>query len=169
MESDRVNSAPSENDPAESPTESPEPAAPEDEAFASLRTRLEELADYVAYYLSSRIDALRMSIRWRIIWGWLIGVAVLAGAGAIVTAVALLCEGICDGLSELLGRRWAGELATGVLLLGIVALVGYLIVSRLVRRAHRRITNKYEAFRARQRERYGRDVTSHGGDGESHG
>jgi len=173
MESDHANSAPPENDPAESPSdspaESPEPDPATDEAFASLRNRLEELADYFAYYLTSRIDAIKLSIRWRIIWGSLMGVAVLAGAGAIVMAVVLLCEGISDGLSVILGRRWAGELATGVLLLGFVALVGYLIVRRLIRQSRRRTLGKYEAYRARQRDRYGRDVADQGGDGEDHG
>ncbi|MGA2442372.1 MAG: hypothetical protein ABSH08_15570, partial [Tepidisphaeraceae bacterium] len=84
MESDRANSAPPENDPAEShsesPAECPEPAAPTDEAFASLRNRLEELADYFAYYLSSRIDALKLAVKRRIILGVMVAVAVLAGA-----------------------------------------------------------------------------------------
>jgi hypothetical protein len=172
MESDRANSAPPENDPAESPSDSPaecpEPAAPTDEAFASMRSRLEEVADYFAYYLDSRIDALKLAVKRRIILGVMVAVAALAGTGAIVTAVVLLCEGICDGLSVLLGRRWAGELATGVLLLGALALVGYLILSRLIRQSRRRTIGKYEAYRARQRERYGRDVAGQGGDGETH-
>ncbi|MGD0139743.1 MAG: hypothetical protein ABSD28_12770 [Tepidisphaeraceae bacterium] len=172
MESDRANSAPPENDPAEShsesPAECPEPAAPTDEAFASLRNRLEELADYFAYYLSSRIDALKLAVKRRIILGVMVAVAVLAGAGAIVMAVVLLCEGICDGLSVILGHRWAGELATGVLLLGALALVAYLMLSRLIRQSRLRTIGKYEAFRARQRDRFGRDVAGQGGDGKGH-
>lgn len=169
MESDRANPAPPENYPAESPAESPEPDASTEEAFTSLRSRLQELADYFAYYLASRIDALKLAVKRRIIFGVMVAVVALALAGAIVTAVVLLCEGICDGLSVILGHRWAGELATGVLLLGALALVGYLILSRLIRQSHRRTIGKYEAFRARQRERYGRDVTGKGGDGDAHG
>ncbi|MGD0388739.1 MAG: hypothetical protein ABSC42_07275 [Tepidisphaeraceae bacterium] len=169
MESDRANSAPPENDPAESRSESPEPDASAEEASTSLRSRLEELADYFAYYLASRIDALKLAVKRRIIFGVMVAVAALAGAGAIVTAVVLLCEGICDGLSVFLGHRWAGELATGVLLLGALALIGYLILSRLIRQSRRRTIGKYEEFRARQRERYGRDVAGQGGDGEAHG
>ena len=171
MESDRANSAPPEDDPVagtNAPTESPEPAEPPDETVASLGRRIEELADYFAYYLASRIDALKLAVQRRIIFGVVVAVAALAGAGAIVTAVVLLCEGICDALSVVFGHRWAGELATGVLLLGAFALAGYLIRSWLIRQWRRRTIGKYEAFRARQRERYGRDVAGPSGDGKVH-
>jgi hypothetical protein len=132
--------------------------------LGDLHVKLAELLDYFLYYITASIDSLKFAIKRRIFVAWVIAVAVLAGAGVVVTAVVLLCEGICDGLSELLGRRWAGELATGILLIIIVAGVAYFALRQLARRLHRKMSAKYEAIHARQRERFGRDAAQNRGE-----
>jgi len=144
----------SETNPS-SPSGAPSP----EEIFASLRSRTEELADYAVYYLLSKIDAIKFAIARRIMVGSIIAIAVLAAAGAIVTAVVLVCEGICDGLSELLGRRWAGELATGAVLLGGVAVLGLIAMRKFAGRPHLSSVKRFEFLRRRQKDRRGRDVT----------
>jgi hypothetical protein len=148
---------------AEPPAESPE------EAVNSAREKIAELVDYLGYYLVARIDALKFGIKKRIFIACFIAVAVVAGAGVIVTAVALLCEGICDGLSELFGRRWLGELVTGALLSGGTGIAAFVILRRLIEGSHLKIRGKYEALRRRQRQVHGHDVSERAGAGGRHG
>jgi len=165
MTPETSSTAPPDTDPAETPTD---PCKSPEEVFASLRGRFDEFVDYAVYYLISRIDALKFAIKRRILTASLISVAVLAAAGAIITAVVLLAEGICDGLTDLLGHRWAGEFATGALLLGGVGIAGIYAITRFMSGPHLRTVRQYEALRQRQRERRGCDVTNRPGDGESH-
>jgi hypothetical protein len=129
-----------------------------EEVISDLHLRFRELVDYVVYFLMTRIDAARHYVKQKILWLSLIALGVLAGAGAVVTAVVLLCTGIADGLSALFGRVWAGELATGVILLGVTGLLGSYMFGRLVKQSHQERVAKYDAFRARFRERYGHDI-----------
>ena len=131
---------------------------PQPHPLEDLRDSVAEFLDYLQYYISARIDSAKYAIRRRILVGSMIAVAVLAGAGVIVTSVVLLCEGICDGLSDLLGHRWAGELVTGFLFLVVVGGGAYIALNRMIGSSHRRIIAKYEAMQQRQRERFGRDA-----------
>ncbi|HEX4052980.1 MAG TPA: hypothetical protein VHX86_01820 [Tepidisphaeraceae bacterium] len=133
----------------------PEDKPPSADPFAAIRETIAEMLDYFLYYLSARIDSVKFAIKKQIFAASTIAVAVLAGAGAIVTAVVLLCEGLCDGLSELLGRRWAGELATGGILVILFGVGAYVTLSRLVRRSHQRMIAKYEAMQKRHEDRFG--------------
>jgi hypothetical protein len=131
---------------------------PQPHPLEELRDSVAELLDYLQYYISARIDSAKYAIRRRILVGSMIAVAVLAGAGVIVTSVVLVCEGICDGLSVLLGHRWAGELVTGFLFLAVAGGGAYIALSRMIGSSHRRIIAKYEAMQEQQRQRFGRDV-----------
>jgi hypothetical protein len=163
---DPASTAPPETGRAENP---PDSCKSPEEVFASLRGRVDEFVDYAVYYLISRIDALKFAIKRRILMASLICVAVLAAAGAIITAVVLVAEGLCDGLTDLLGHRWAGEFATGALLLGIVAIGGIFAMTRFMSGPHLRTVRQYEALRQRQCDKRGCDVTNRPGDGENHG
>jgi hypothetical protein len=133
----------------------PEEKPPAPDPLGGIHQSIAELLNDFRYYVAARIDAIKFAIKRRIFIACFIAVAALAAAGAIVTGVVLLCAGISDGLAELLGRRWAGELATGALLLSAVALGGYLVLGRLIRRSHRRVVAKYEEMRRDHRERFG--------------
>jgi len=134
-----------------------------EEVISDLHLRFRELVDYVVYFLMTRIDAARHYVKQKILWLSLIALGVLAGAGAVVTAVVLLCTGIADGLSVLFGRVWAGELATGIILLGVTGFLGSFVFERMLKQSHQERVAKYEAFRARFRERYGHDIDGPGG------
>lgn len=171
MSSNSTSSAPDSPSPprAQSPPQSPE------EAIGDARAKIAELFDYLAYYFQARIDALKFAIKKRIFIACFIAVAVVAGAGVIVTAVALMCLGVCDGLSELFGRRWLGELVTGTLLTGGTGAAAFVVLRRLIEGSHARIRNKYESLRWNQRAARGRDVGDRATgpqdpvSGESHG
>jgi len=161
-----ASSAPPDDGPVKAPGERPD--SPE-EAFASLRGRLDEFVDYAVYYLICQLDSLKFAIKRRILTASIMAVTVLAAAGAIVTAVVLLCEGICDGLSSLLGHRWAGELVTSLLLLGLVAVAGAIAVNRLFIGPHQELVDTYKERRRRQRQRHGHDVRDRARKDKTHG
>lgn len=140
---------------------------PSADPLAAIRERVAEMLDYFLYYLSARIDSVKLAIKKRIFMAVMMAVAALAGAGAIITAVVLLCEGICDGLTELLGRRWASELITGCLLVIVGGAGAYVTLRHLARRSHAKIVAKYEAMQKRQEDRFGRAAEKKSG--ESHG
>jgi hypothetical protein len=137
--------------------------------LGDMRDRISEVVDYFLYYISARIDSLKFAFKRRVFIASWIAIAVLAAAGAIITGVVLLCEGICDGLSVLFGHRWAGELTTGVLLLGVVAVGGFGAVGHLIRRSHLKSMAKYEAMSKKERERFGRDATGRADNGDRNG
>jgi hypothetical protein len=135
--------------------------------LADMRARISEVVEFFLYYISARIDTLKYAIKKRIFVASWIAISVLAAAGAIITAVVLLCEGICDGLSVLFGHRWAGELATGVLLLAVVFAGGFGAVNHLIQRSQRKSIAKYEA--RRRKERYARDAADQADNGDRSG
>lgn len=155
----------SEDEAAEQPGEKSSPTDP----LSAMRRRIAELVDYFLYYISARIDSLKFAIKRRIFIACWIAVAVLAAAGAIITGVVLLCQGICDGLTQLFGHRWAGELATGSLLLVVMAVGGFAVVGHLIRRSYLKSVAKYEAMRKRERERFGRDAAEQPDNGDRNG
>jgi hypothetical protein len=157
----------SEGQAAERPGRDPPPPDP----LGDMSARVSQLVDYFVYYVSTRIDILKFGIKKRIFIGSWIAIGVLASAGAIITAVVLLCDGICDGLTVLLGHRWAGELLTAVLLLGGVAIVGFGIVGQLIKRSNLKTMAKYEALRHKQPPANGKHTTSadRPGHGDPHG
>ncbi len=137
--------------------------APPGDPIAAMRDRVAELVDYFLYYISARIDSLKFAIKRRIFIACWIATAVLVAAGAIVTGVVLLCVGVSEGLTQWFGHRWAGELATGALLLVVVAVGGFIGIGHLIRSSHLKSVAKYEAMHKRaQTERNAAEPPSNG-------
>jgi hypothetical protein len=105
------------------------PEAPDPSPTAAFHYAFEQLGEareYIGFYLRTRVEMLRLTVRNFLFLGVLTTVAVLLGAALLVTAVVLLCRGVAEGLSILLGgNAWAGDLVTGVVLLIVVAAAIY--------------------------------------------
>jgi membrane protein implicated in regulation of membrane protease activity len=130
--------------------------------------KIAELFEYFSYYLTARIDAVRLSIRRRIFVAALVLVAVLTAAGMIVAAGVLICYGISGGLAQLFHSQWIGELVTGLLVLAAVAMMAALVLRRLFALSHAKRLAKYQTLRERQKVRFGRDVAEQAGKGKGH-
>src|SRR5947208_14581835 len=92
------------------------------EAWRSVVDKLGELGEYAGHYLAAKSDAFKLTMRNVAVMAALGIIGLIAAGGLVVTAVVLLCVGIAHGIAALLGgRMWAGELITGVLLLGLLA------------------------------------------------
>ena len=129
------------------------------DAFAGVGNRFAEMREYVDYYASVKVDALKLKAT-------RIGVYValgLVGLVVVITVMAaaavLLLRGLAEGINQLLGGNgWAGDLIVGVLVLLIPVvggIVGMKVVGGILRR---KLMEKYEARHQQQRERFGSDV-----------
>jgi phosphotransferase system glucose/maltose/N-acetylglucosamine-specific IIC component len=156
------------------PAHSDEPVVPPPEgqpsqghAGESMRERLAELREYFSYYTAARLDSLKSSIRRLVLWVAVLFIALLAVAGLVITAVVLICNGICDALTWLLHSRALGEILTGGLLLVGLFFAAYLGLGLMHQFWHSQTVLKYQARRQRQREQFGRDVSGAAKDNES--
>ncbi len=139
--------------PADDPTRTPT------DAFRDAFARLDELRDYISYYVAARRDRFKASIRSTALYGLLGGVGALILASTVIMGVVLLTIGIAYGLTALFGdRAWLGFIIAGAILLVITGVPAYLGVQIVRFSARRRTVEKYEQWQHQQRQRFGTDV-----------
>jgi hypothetical protein len=120
---------------------------------------LAELREYLGVYCAARIDQWRISARgiaFKVVFG-LIGA--LFGITAAIVAIALLVNGLATGIGILCGGQiWIGQIIVGGMLM-LTAFGGLLVVMRSLRIVeHRRVVDKYETRKRRERSVFGTDV-----------
>ena len=130
-----------------------------DPAGVPLAKQIAELREYLAHYLSTRADALRVHVRSAAVSALLALTAGFMLLVAVATAVVLLVVGLADGLTEFLGERpWAGKLAAGGVILGLASILMWWGKSNWDRVSTRELREKYARRRKRQRDRLRSDV-----------
>ncbi len=123
-----------------------------------------ELAQYIGYLVSAKIDQLKLTARSIVIYAVLVVLAAVGAATVLVVAVVLLFIGAADGLGTLLGgRNWLGDLIVGVVVLGAIALTFQAFLGKFNTASRRRTMGKYAERRKQQREQFGRDVAERAG------
>ena len=129
------------------------------DAWRSAFAKFAELGEYANHYLSAKTDALKLSLRNAAVFAALGIVGLIVAAGFAVTAVVLLCIGIAQGISTMLGGHpWAGNLITGALLLALIG-GGVAVGLGMLRKSSKKATvRKYELRQRDQRERFGHDA-----------
>jgi ABC-type nickel/cobalt efflux system permease component RcnA len=138
--------------------------SPADAARAAVHD-LKQWLEYASYYLATQIDSWKLSIRKLGIYAALGVVALFVAASVVVAAAVLLVIGIAGGLAVLFrGHQWLANVATGVLILGLIGVGAWLIVAKLNRSFHRQAVKKYESRRQQQQAMFGRDVRDHAED-----
>jgi hypothetical protein len=142
----------------------PEGAATGPAAAERLRLQFAELIEYWQYYLATRTDRFKLSVRRAAIAAavGLVGLLILV---AVVTASAFVAIiGVAGGLGVLFGDRlWLGYLATGMFLLAAIVGGVYFAAHRAIEAARERMIRKYEQRRQQQRARFGHNVTDRAG------
>ena len=126
------------------------------EAAASGWRHVLELGDYVRSLLAARADRAATEMRRKLTKIAIALIAALAAAGIIISASLKLVAGTAEGLALLFGRgAWLGDLAAGILFLGIAALGCALVVSRREKKELEKHLQKYEAHHREHRARHG--------------
>ena len=132
---------------------------PPGDAFRDAFHSAAELREYVSYYVSARVDRLKLAIRRAGILAVLGVAAVLAGGAIVATAAVLLCIGLALAVSAALNAPpWAGYLIVGAGLFALIGAGGWIGWIQLARRSRRKMVEKYELRQTRQRADRGHDV-----------
>jgi len=118
-----------------------------------------ELKEYAAYYLSAKIDSIKLTVRNLGVYAVLGIVGLIAFSTLVSTAVVLLLVGLSLGLGHLMGDRlWLGGVIVGVLVLAGIGVGAYIGMSALTKSFKRNTVRKYEQRQNWQRGQFGRDV-----------
>lgn len=128
--------------------------------LAPLIENIAQLREFAAYYLSTRVDAVKLRLR-RAAFAVALGlVGVVTAAAGLVMAVVLFLLGAARGLEALLGgRAWAGDLIVGGAVIVGAVVVSYLVARILAKSSRRQTVERYERQRSAQRARFGRDAS----------
>ena len=128
------------------------------EAFAELGRTIGELRSHASYFISAKLDGIKLSVRNVAVYAALGVVGLIAAGGLIVTAVALLCIGLAGAVSAIFDIWWLGHLVVGLLVLGAIAAGTWLGISWFMKATHTQMVRKYERLRDQQRAEFGHDV-----------
>lgn len=114
---------------------------------------------YATHYLAAHADAAGARVRRIILWA-LAGVAVgVAALTAIIVAVVMVLSGLARAAGLLMGGEdWAGLLAVGIGVLGLIAAAEYFFVRAWSYGWAQSTREKYERRREKERSELGSDT-----------
>ena len=142
----------------------------ENDALKLLGKQFRQLAEYFSYYVSAKIDGVKLSLRTAVLWVVLAALGFVAVGGLIVAASCYVLSGFAEGLSVLFNdRAWAGNIMAGLLLLTGLGFGLYFTFVKGKRASLKRRAHKYETRRARQQADFGCDVSKRAKGGPSDG
>ncbi len=150
-------SAPADAQPApDAPAGATSPA----EAFRESLRHFAEIREYAGYYITAKLDGLRLGIRNVIILAALGIIGLIAVAAIVVTAVVLALVGVAGAVAKVLpaGSEWAADLITGSVFLLLLGFVVVIAVSRLTKTSRQNTLEKYERRKRSQQTRFGHDL-----------
>lgn len=128
-------------------------------SFRAAQQTVAQILEYVSFYISAKLDALKLSARNVAIYAVLGILGMLAGIALIVMAVVMLCMGIAQSISALFRTGpWLGNLATAILLLGGLVIGVMVGMRKLSGTSRERTVKKYAARKQQQRAKFGEDV-----------
>jgi hypothetical protein len=131
----------------------PNPAV---EAFNRIKGDLDELKEYGSYYLAAKVDGIKQSVRNIGLYAALGLVGAVVGGAMLATAAGLIVVGIARGLGALFGDQlWLGYLVTGILIVGAVGALAWMMMKKLTGAWRSSTIKKYEQRKATQRIRFG--------------
>jgi len=134
-----------------------EPTPPE--ALHHLQQQIAELREYLAHFVSAKVDGIVLSVRQIAMWGVLGAAGLIALAGLIVTALVLLLDGAATGVALLLGGRlWLGQIIVGGVVLALLALGMILGMRAWQRRWRLQKVQQYDERQLQQRTAFGHNV-----------
>ena len=126
--------------------------------LAPLKKHLAELAEYVGCLLSVKSDSVRSSLRSLGMYATVGFLGTIAAVALIAKATTMMLGGIAGGLGELFGQRlWAGQLVTAFSVLVVLAIVIYVVMSKLTNSSRLKAVQKYEQRRHAERAKFGHD------------
>ena len=140
-------------------------APPPSAAFRDVSTLIAEYKEYVAYYLSTKIDGLKVTARNVGVFSVLGIVGLIAGSAFITTAAVLVLAGAALGLGRLFSPvddpykyLWAGALLVGILFFATIAIATIVGLKKLTASSKKALVQKYEQRQNWERGQFGHNV-----------
>jgi hypothetical protein len=139
------------------------------EALGRVGSLIAEYKEYLSYYLATKADGAKLSIRNIGVYAGLGVVGLIAASAVITTAVVLLLAGAAVGLGRLLwDQLWLGSLIVGLLVLGGICTGVYVGLKRFTGASRKRTVEKYEQRQNWQYGQFGRSVREQAAAGQRH-
>ncbi len=124
-----------------------------------LMKHVRELIEYANFYVETRKDSVRASIRGLILKAALGILAGIIGTTVLIVATVYLMSGIAAGLGWLFGERWElGRFALAAILLVGLGVGAFVMMKMMDRKARQRTVKKYEERQQNQQSRFGHSV-----------
>lgn len=133
-----------------------------------LMKQIRELVEYANYYVETRKDVMRASVR-SFAWKAALGViAAVVGTTVLVLAAAYLLSGISAGIAWLVARIFdgyygdylpLGQFITALFIFGSLVVAAYLGIKSLTRKARKRTMDKYGSRQNEQCSQFGHSVS----------
>ena len=132
--------------------------APTD-ALKDIGTRLSELGEYASYFLTAKVDGVKLTLRNLGIMAGLGVLGLFAAGGLVITLVVMLLRGIAYGLGDLMWDKWwLGELVTAVLFFAALGIGTMVALKKIGKSSRERTVKKYAARQQQERVKFGTDV-----------
>jgi hypothetical protein len=124
-----------------------------------LMKHVRELVEYANFYVETRKDSVRASIRGLILKAVLGVVGAIVGLTVLVVATIYLMSSTAAGLGWLFGERWdLGRFALSAILFAALGAGAFLMIKSMTRKARQRTIKKYEQRQQHQYSRFGQNV-----------
>jgi hypothetical protein len=128
------------------------------DAFAEAMQRLAEVREYASYLATAEIDKLKLKARRIAILAVAGIVAGILGLAILVSAAALLLQGVAGFIGDLVGRPWAGAIITGGGILALVAIGSWLGLRAWQAASFKALQKRYEYRKQKQRTQFGHSI-----------
>ncbi|MDB5292674.1 MAG: hypothetical protein JWL69_3915 [Phycisphaerales bacterium] len=136
----------------------PEDVTPADALHDAMK-RLAEVREYIAYFISAKIDGLKVTARNIGVYAALGVLGLIACGAVVVVSVVLLLTGVAHGIGAALGGMyWLGDLIVGALVLIALSIGVVMALKKLTNTSRKTLVQKYESRKRDQRLRFGHDV-----------
>jgi hypothetical protein len=138
----------------------PHPGPPHFEGFQRASQLISEYKEYASYYLATKIDGIKASLRNVGIYAGLGIAGLMAFSALITTAVALFLVGAAMGLAHIFDppKYWLGALIVGFVVLVLIGVGAGIGLSKANAGFRKATVDKYEQRKRWQRGQFGRDV-----------
>jgi hypothetical protein len=138
----------------------PPPNPPHFEGFQRATQLLGEYKEYASYYMATKLDGIKSSLRNVGIYAGLGIAGLMAFSALITTAVALFLIGAAMGLAHVFDppKYWLGALIVGLAVLVLIGVGAGIGLSKANAGFRKATVDKYEQRKRWQRGQFGRDV-----------
>jgi len=138
----------------------PPPAGSAGEALRGVGEKLGEIGEYVGYFISAKLDGLKVTARNIGVYAVLGIVGLIALSTVVTTAVVMLLVGLAMAIGKAFDpdQYWVGALIVSVVVLGGLAGAVIFGLKKLSNTSRSALVRKYEERQRQQRVRFGRDV-----------